>query len=104
MFKTLRPIILLLCVYAGAVNASEIQHHQFASKLLGRDYAFTVYIPDGYQASDQHFPVLYLLHGSVGNENNWVDQGHIQPTADELIKNKLLPPLLIVMPGHSQSS
>ncbi len=99
----MRVYLLLLIMFASLVDASEIQHHQFASKLLGRDYKFTVYIPDGYQAGNANFSVLYLLHGSVGSENDWVQRGNIQTTADKLIQQQLLPPLLIVMPGHSQS-
>jgi enterochelin esterase-like enzyme len=43
--------------------------------------------------------VLYLLHGAGGDENSWVDRGHITETADTLIRNGGIPPTLIVMPG-----
>jgi enterochelin esterase-like enzyme len=99
----MRLICLAAFLFTCAVNASEIKHQTFTSKTLGRDYAFNVYLPDGYHDSTQYYPVLYLLHGSVGSENDWVRRGHIQAIADNLVIQEKIPPMLIVMPGHSQS-
>ena len=99
----MRLFVFFFFLSASLAQASEVQQHQFASKLLHRDYKFTLYVPDGYQASNANYAVLYLLHGSIGNENDWVQRGNIQATADELISQQKIPPMLIVMPGHSQS-
>jgi enterochelin esterase-like enzyme len=42
--------------------------------------------------------VLYLLHGHGQDLYAWVNFGHIQPTADELIAHGEIPPAIIVMP------
>jgi S-formylglutathione hydrolase FrmB len=31
-----------------------------------------VLLPPGYDSSDRHYPVLYLLNGGAGNENTWL--------------------------------
>ncbi len=79
--------------------AGEITHHSFSSDTLGRDYAYNVYLPDGYDEGDKVYPAMYLLHGSFGNENNWAVSGGLQQTADRLIEEGTIPPAVIIMPG-----
>jgi S-formylglutathione hydrolase FrmB len=99
---------LLMCVafnfsfsiaFCSDSNAGELQHKSVASSALKRDMSYTVYVPDGYQSSDLHYPVLYLLHGAGGDENAWVEHGGIRERADRLIASGAIPPTLIVMPG-----
>ena len=99
----IKYFVTALIFLPTAIVAGEINHHEFSSPTLNRNYAYTIYIPEGYAESSTRYPVLYLLHGSVGSENSWPEQGKIKPTVDELIDKKLIPPMLIVMPGHSQS-
>jgi predicted alpha/beta superfamily hydrolase len=47
---------------AGSAVAGTVTHHSFASATLGRDYAYNLYLPDGYEGSGLTYPVLYLLH------------------------------------------
>ena len=82
--------------------AGEIATYSFESETLGRDYAYTVYLPDGYEESGLTYPHMYLLHGSGGNETNWVIQGHAKSTLDRLIEAGDIPPAVVIMPG-SQS-
>ena len=42
-----------------------------------------IVLPEGYAASKQSFPVIYLLHGAGGNYRNWITRvPHIQQLAD----------------------
>lgn len=91
-------VVGALLVADGAI-ASTISHHSFPSETLGRDYAYNVYLPDGYETSGFTYPTLYLLHGSFGNENDWPVKGELQATADRLIAEGSIPPAVIVMPG-----
>ncbi|MEA3082509.1 MAG: hypothetical protein QOC89_206 [Paraburkholderia sp.] len=70
----------------------------FHSEALGRDWAYTIYLPTGYHHDAARIPVLYLLHGNNGDANDWLTQGHLQSTADALIERKEMPPVAIVMP------
>jgi len=93
---------LLAVAYMDAVSpaySSEIQRQSFYSAVLARDFNYRIYIPDGYEGSIAAYPVLYLLHGAGGNEDSYIESGGIKETADRLIKEKAIPPALIVMPG-----
>ncbi|MCE9683920.1 alpha/beta hydrolase [Halomonas alkalisoli] len=79
--------------------AGEVTHHRFHSMVLERDYAYTLYLPAGYRESNLAYPVLYLLHGSFGSESDWVERGALKETADRLIRQGVIPPVVIVMPG-----
>lgn len=88
---------------AAGADAGTITKHSFPSTALGRDYPFTIYLPDGYEDSGLAYPVMYLLHGAGGNENEWPVNGRVQETADELIEDGDMPPAIIVMPGHPEA-
>jgi enterochelin esterase-like enzyme len=83
---------------AGIVVARE-----FRSSALDRNWSYAVYLPDGYENSNLRYPVLYLLHGNGGNLYSWVNDGHIQQTADALIARGDIPPCVIVMPDAGTS-
>jgi enterochelin esterase-like enzyme len=93
----------LILIAAQFANAGEITLRKMASKVLAADYPYTIYLPDGYESGELSYPVLYLLHGNGGNENNWIVKGHIRPTTDTLIEEGNIPPIIIVMPGHGTS-
>ena len=77
MSRRLPTALLALAIPFGAspLAAGEIAHYTFPSDVLGRDYPYTVYLPDGYGDSDLDYPTLYLLHGSFGDENDWAVHG-----------------------------
>lgn len=80
------------------VLASTVISSSVHADALGRDWAYTIYLPSGYHANGARYPVLYLLHGNNGNANDWITQGHLQTTVDTLIEHKEIPPVVIVMP------
>jgi enterochelin esterase-like enzyme len=88
-----------LLLGASPALAGEVTHHRFPSTVLERDYAYTLYLPAGYRESNLAYPVLYLLHGSFGSESDWVERGGLKETADRLIRQGVIPPVVIVMPG-----
>ena len=74
----------------------------YDSKSVGNKRRAQVYTPPGY-SSDQKYPVLYLLHGIGGDENEWVRGGHPEIILDNLIADKKAEPMIIVMPnGRAQ--
>lgn len=79
-------------------GASRVEAGAFKSAALGRTMPYFVYVPPGYdETSAQRYPVLYLLHGLSGSNQEWLDYG-LQAAADELIRAGQLAPLLIVLP------
>lgn len=59
-----------------------------------------VYTPPGYIADEaSSYPVLYLLHGSGGDETSWVDYGRACQIFDNMIHQHAIQPLIVVMPN-----
>jgi len=75
------------------------------SQALGRDLLVTLYLPPGYEQAIRHdrLPVLILLHGVNGLGRDWVQKGHLQQTADQMIADGSLPPMIIAMPSSGNS-
>lgn len=88
---------------AVSAGAGEIVAASFDSPTLGREYRYSVYLPGGYHEGQGRYPVLYLLHGAVGSEKDWPGGGGIASLVDGLVTAGDIPPLLVVMPGHSGS-
>ena len=55
--------------------------------------------PAGYENGKGKFPVLYLLHGSGGDEDAWVTQGRATQILDNLIAEGKAKPMIVVMPN-----
>ena len=96
------PAMAAVALLAGAcmpARAGTIEGAEFKSSVLGRSWAFNVYLPTGYDpAGPLRYPVLYLLHGNGADRNEWVAKGRIRRTADALIESGEMPPAIIVMP------
>ncbi len=64
---------------------------------------YLVHLPPCYDEYPRRaFPVLYLLHGWPMNENHWLDLG-ITDIADVWLVQELMGPLIIVLPGVTNS-
>src|SRR5262245_50473644 len=75
---------------------------EYDSKFVGNKRKALVYTPPGYPA-DTKYPVLYLLHGIGGDEEEWRRGGHPEIILDNLLAEKKAVPMLIVMPnGRAQ--
>ena len=103
--RTIRGLIAstLLFLAAATAHAGQVFVETFRSEAIGRDYKYTVYLPDSYAKDNRRYPVLYLLHGAGGNENEWLHKGGLQETMDALIARRVVRPMVVVMPGHTQA-
>ena len=99
MLRLVGALLVLLVACASARAESQMLVDGQRSIALGRDFPFSVYLPDGYERGDLRYPVLYLLHGAGGDETTWTKDGGIKETADRLIRDGAIPPAIIVMPG-----
>jgi putative tributyrin esterase len=61
------------------------------SAALGREMKYRVLLPEGYDASLERYPVLYLLHGLGGSYTDWTTRSNVAEYSRRL-------PLIIVMP------
>lgn len=91
---------ILLIVSAFNIFAQNLTTKEFYSTELKRNWRFNLYLPPGYDTLDRKYPVLYLLHGSGGNEYDW-DPG-IQ-LIDSLIRYDSIKPVIAVAPASGTS-
>ncbi|MDR1593327.1 MAG: esterase family protein [Prevotellaceae bacterium] len=68
------------------------------SEILKMERKYSIYLPAGYDRSDQSYPVLYLLHGAGDDHTGWVQFGQVQHIADKTIAEGKAGPMIIVMP------
>ena len=61
-----------------------------------------VYTPPGY-SKDKKYPVLYLLHGIGGDENEWTRGGVADVILDNLYADKKAVPMIVVLPNGRAS-
>lgn len=71
--------------------------------LGGEQRRMTIYLPAGYNKNQDTYPVLYLLHGSGGDENAWSELGRLTQILDNLIAQGKARPMLVVMPNGNVS-
>lgn len=62
-----------------------------------------VYLPPKYGEGNKSYPVLYLLHGSGGDENAWLDLGFVNRIMDNLIAEGKAEPMIVVLPNGNVS-
>ncbi|WP_248925648.1 alpha/beta hydrolase [Paenibacillus hamazuiensis] len=77
-----------------------IHHVPFFSGALYSRKTCCVYVPPGYDSSDEDtaYPVIYLLHGLYGHQLSWLQNGSAEPTLDRMIESGELRPCIVVMP------
>lgn len=71
----------------------------YDSKTLGVQRRMSIYTPAGYERGKDKYPVLYLLHGSGGDEDAWLDLGRTAQILDNLIAEGKAKPMIVVMPN-----
>ena len=77
------------------------QNSLISPALGGQRRSFLVYLPPSYntpQGRGRRYPTLYLLHGSPGHEQDWIDAGLATQSADTLIAQGKIPELIMVFP------
>ncbi len=75
-----------------------VQTVEYDSKTVGARRKMKIYTPPGYSTSAR-YPVLYLLHGIGGDENEWTKGGEVDTILDNLHADKKVVPMIVVMPN-----
>ena len=98
MKKQLTTTLLALAAALTAGAQSRIETYTLRSEVLGAEKTCTVYLPDGYDRSEESYPVLYLLHGASGCHTDWTQKGYMRRITDETIASGMARPMIVVMP------
>ena len=73
----------------------------YYSGVLKKFRRFHIYTPPGYEANQQKYPVIYLLHGANESDDSWSTVGRASFILDNLIADGRAVPMIVVMPnGH----
>lgn len=60
----------------------------------------SVYLPADYDVNlKKTYPVLYLLHGTGGDEMAWLDMGRLSQIMDNMIAQGKAKPMIVIMPN-----
>lgn len=84
------------------INPGKMELVEYNSTTVGCVRKARVYTPPGYSNS-QKYPVLYLLHGIGGDENEWARQGSPDVILDNLYADKKAKPMIVVLPNGRAS-
>lgn len=71
---------------------------EYDSTVTGTRRKANVYLPPGYSA-EKKYPVLYLLHGIGGDENEWLSFASPAVILDNLIADGKAVPMIVVLPN-----
>jgi len=80
------------------IERGKIELVEYDSTTVGLPRKARVYTPPGY-TTDRKYPVLYLLHGIGGDENEWARHGAPDVILDNLAADKKLVPMIVVLPN-----
>jgi len=77
----------------------------YYSTVLTKFRRIHVYTPPGYEANEQKYPVLYLMHGANESDQSWSTVGRAGFILDNLIAEGKATPMIVVMPnGHADQT
>jgi enterochelin esterase-like enzyme len=89
------------------VAAGQLRIVRFFSPALGQDRKYLIYLPPRYaqdSALGKRYPVLYVLHGSPGTPELFLNAGNLGVALDTLIAQRKIRPMLLVLPDGSDGS
>ncbi|MBN1972058.1 MAG: esterase family protein [Sedimentisphaerales bacterium] len=85
-------------VQRNGVEQGKIEKVEYDSKTLGIKRDMLVYTPPGY-SKDKKYPVLFLLHGYGNNYYEWLRMESANIILENLIADKKIEPMVVVMPS-----
>jgi enterochelin esterase-like enzyme len=81
------------------VPHGDIRIKRYYSDVLNSWRQFYIYTPAGYDVNtSENYPVLYILHGGGEDQRGWATQGKTDLILDNLIADKKVVPMIVVMP------
>lgn len=86
--------------FKADVPHGAVQSVWYPSEILNqKGRRMYVYTPPDYMSSNEKYPVLYLLHGGGGDEDQWINLGRANVIMDNLIAAGKMKPVIVVMPN-----
>lgn len=99
--KTLIPlamVALALCACRAPVSKAMTGVEGSAS-IAHREIDYRVWLPEGYEESDERYPLLVWFHGGGENEDGWGREGKIGEIVQMRASGGLVKPFIVVSPS-----
>ena len=94
-------------IFRGEMATGDLRIHEFRSRIFRNTRFLRVWLPPGYDDSEnqgRRYPVLYLNDGQNLFEPSTAFAGvdwQVDETADRLIREDVIPPMIIVGVDHA---
>jgi enterochelin esterase-like enzyme len=89
-------------VRRDGIERGKLETVEYDSTTIGAKRKARIYTPPGF-SRDKTYPVLYLLHGIGGDENEWARGGVPDVILDNLYADKKATPMIVVLPNGRAS-
>jgi enterochelin esterase-like enzyme len=89
------------------VAKGQLKTVRFFSRALGQERKYLIYLPPRYaqdSALGKRYPAFYVLHGSPGTPELFLNAGNLGVDLDTLIARRRARPMLVVFPNGSDGS
>lgn len=84
---------LVLPQIAYSQTCADVQgattRHQYSSAIVGQQMFYTVYTPPCYDSINTTYPVVYLMHGSNDDDNQWLRLGIVDYLDTSISKGEI---------------
>ena len=88
----------LLIEWPGVSHGGTLLQESFFGPITQRTVVYNIYLPDGYENGNEHYPVVYHLHGLGGNQGG--GQNTTVPQSFEAARQAgVIGPVIIVFPN-----
>ena len=81
----------------ACAEAGTISRETYFSAISDHERKYTIYLPPCYQATDESYPLLLLLHGSDADDSQWTRLGFLN-ALETAIQQDSAPPMIVLMP------
>lgn len=106
MVRKLYLILIILSVvtgtfaqFPGMPPPGKAEVAKMKSEVLKTERNYSVYLPKSYTTNpEKSYPVFYLLHGLYDNNNGWLQRGHLQDVANQIIDAGDAVEMIIIVP------
>ncbi|MCM1505468.1 MAG: esterase family protein [Muribaculum sp.] len=95
----LAVVMMPLAVYSQSFRVSRVVTDTIFSNVLNAPRAYDVYLPPSFDVEkSRKYPVLYLLHGMWGKNDDWTGRGHLKDVMDRLVASGEAEEMIVVTP------
>ena len=91
-------VAALLIEWPGVSHGGTLLEESFLGPITQRTVSYNIYLPDGYENGNEHYPVVYHLHGLGGDQGG--GQNTVVPQSFEAARQAgVIGPVIIVFPN-----